>query len=384
MAGAAVLTAGPVGAKNLSGKPGQDLAGHRQAAAAHRHLRDRAHGPGDRREQAPGAQHAAGVHAHGPGRTGRLPAKKLDDTDAANCLPPGMPGVMTQPYPIQILVTPGEVTIIQEAYMQVRHVHTDGRDHAADPDLTFNGDSIGHWEGDTLVVDTTGLAPQAVLQAGVTHSKNEHIVERYRLSDPTCWRSRPPSRIPASWPSRGNPTRAICAIRVQSRGIHLRAEQPQFIRERQGRPQPRVQEGAMNKILISAASALSLAAAASAPALAHHSFAMFDFQASKTVTGTVEQFDWTNPHTFIWLQVPDRRGQRRHGALRLRRHEPELPGPPRLEQDHAQPRRQGDRDLPSPEGRLQGRHLPEGDAVQRQGTGEHRLEALSPRVTSRG
>jgi Family of unknown function (DUF6152) len=60
----------------------------------------------------------------------------------------------------------------------------------------------------------------------------------------------------------------------------------------------------MNKILISAAIALSLTAGAAAPALAHHSFAMFDFQASKTVTGTVEQFDWTNPHTFIWLQVP--------------------------------------------------------------------------------
>ena len=60
----------------------------------------------------------------------------------------------------------------------------------------------------------------------------------------------------------------------------------------------------MNKILISATMALSLAAGTTAPALAHHSFAMFDFQASKTVTGTVEQFDWTNPHTFIWLQVP--------------------------------------------------------------------------------
>lgn len=61
----------------------------------------------------------------------------------------------------------------------------------------------------------------------------------------------------------------------------------------------------MNKILTSAAIALCLAAGATAPALAHHSFAMFDFQASKTVTGTVEQFDWTNPHTFIWLQVAD-------------------------------------------------------------------------------
>jgi hypothetical protein len=111
-------------------------------------------------------------------------AKKIEDTEAANCLPPGMPGVMGQPYPIQVLVTPGEVTIIQEAYMQVRHVHTDGRDHPADPDLTFNGDSIGHWEGDTLVIDTVGLAPQAVLAAGVQHSPKEHIVERIRLAEP--------------------------------------------------------------------------------------------------------------------------------------------------------------------------------------------------------
>src|SRR5215471_1114980 len=60
----------------------------------------------------------------------------------------------------------------------------------------------------------------------------------------------------------------------------------------------------MKARLTAAFAALALAAAATAPALAHHSFAMFDFQASKTVTGTVEQFDWTNPHTFIWLQVP--------------------------------------------------------------------------------
>lgn len=60
----------------------------------------------------------------------------------------------------------------------------------------------------------------------------------------------------------------------------------------------------MKARLTAAFAALALAGAAAAPALAHHSFAMFDFQASKSVTGTVEQFDWTNPHTFIWLQVP--------------------------------------------------------------------------------
>ena len=111
-------------------------------------------------------------------------AKKIEDTAAANCIPPGMPRIMSWPYPIQVLVTPGEVTLVLEGDMQVRHIHTDGRDHPADPDLTFNGDSIGHWEGDTLVVDTVGLAPQAAIAQGVTHSRNEHIVERFRLADP--------------------------------------------------------------------------------------------------------------------------------------------------------------------------------------------------------
>lgn len=115
---------------------------------------------------------------------GAYQAKKIEDTEAANCVPPGMPRIMSWPYPIQVLVTPGEVTLVLEGDMQVRHIHTDGRAHPADPDLTFNGDSIGHWEGDTLVVDTVGLAPQAALAQGVTHSKAEHIVERFRLSDP--------------------------------------------------------------------------------------------------------------------------------------------------------------------------------------------------------
>jgi len=111
-------------------------------------------------------------------------ARKIEDTEAANCLPPGMPRIMSWPYPVQVLLTPGEVTLVLEGDMQVRHIHTDGRDHPADPDLTFNGDSIGHWEGDTLVVDTVGLAPQAAIAQGVTHSNSEHIVERFRLSEP--------------------------------------------------------------------------------------------------------------------------------------------------------------------------------------------------------
>ena len=54
---------------------------------------------------------------------------------------------MTQPYPLEILFTPGKVTILIEAYAQWRQIFTDGREHPEDPDLTFNGHSIGHWKG---------------------------------------------------------------------------------------------------------------------------------------------------------------------------------------------------------------------------------------------
>lgn len=108
------------------------------------------------------------------------------DSPMANCVPPGMPGIMSQPYPIEILFTPGMVTVIAEAFMQVRHIYTDGRGHPDDPDLTFNGNSIGHWEGDTLVVDTIGFTKDTPLgmNMGVRHSDKMHIVERFHLADP--------------------------------------------------------------------------------------------------------------------------------------------------------------------------------------------------------
>jgi hypothetical protein len=108
------------------------------------------------------------------------------ESPMANCVPAGMPGTMSQPYPIEILFTPGMVTVIAEAFMQVRHIYTDGRPHPDDPDLTFNGHSIGHWEGDTLVVDSVGFTPDTSLgmNMGTRHSDKMHIVERFHLKDP--------------------------------------------------------------------------------------------------------------------------------------------------------------------------------------------------------
>ena len=111
-------------------------------------------------------------------------ANAPEDSQAANCLPPGMPGIMTQPYPMEFLLTPGQVTIVIEAYSQVRHIYTDGRPLPEDPDPKFHGTSIGRWQGETLVVETVGFSPQTQLDRGVPHSDKMKIVERFRLTDP--------------------------------------------------------------------------------------------------------------------------------------------------------------------------------------------------------
>ena len=138
-----------------------------------------------------------GAPAAARGRGGRGPAPSLTpeyaakaqaraatppDESATNCLPPGLPGIMTQPYPYEILMTPGQVTIISEAYTQVRHIYTDGRPLPADPDPTFYGTSIGRWEDNTLVVETVGFeeVPRGL---SFPYSDKMKIVERFRLTD---------------------------------------------------------------------------------------------------------------------------------------------------------------------------------------------------------
>jgi hypothetical protein len=99
----------------------------------------------------------------------------------SNCTPPGVPYIMSVgQYPIEFLFTPGRVTTHHEAWMQWRVIYTDGRPHA-DIEPSFNGNSIGHWEGDTLVVDTVNIKTTVPLGPGMFHSDKVHIVERIRL-----------------------------------------------------------------------------------------------------------------------------------------------------------------------------------------------------------
>jgi hypothetical protein len=76
------------------------------------------------------------------------------------------------------------VTIVIEAYSQVRHIYTDGRPLPEDPDPKFFGTSIGRWENGTLVAETTGFSPATDLAANTPHSDKMKIVERFSLADP--------------------------------------------------------------------------------------------------------------------------------------------------------------------------------------------------------
>ena len=103
----------------------------------------------------------------------------------SNCSPPGLPRIMMlAQYPYEFLFTPGRVTINQEAWMQTRTIWTDGRDHPPLEELTpsFHGHSIGHWEGDTLVVDTIGILDTLEVGEGGKHSDQFRIEERISLS----------------------------------------------------------------------------------------------------------------------------------------------------------------------------------------------------------
>jgi hypothetical protein len=90
---------------------------------------------------------------------------------------------------MEILFTPGRVTMLGEVDgNRMRRIYTDGRPHPEDPDLTFHGHSVGKWEGDTLVIDTVGIAPQAPIAQseaiGISNNGDMHVVERIRLVGP--------------------------------------------------------------------------------------------------------------------------------------------------------------------------------------------------------
>ena len=111
----------------------------------------------------------------------RAGVKLIDGS--ARCLPQGMPRMMVVGYPIDISIQRNRVVMMFEPGAQRRIIYTDGRKHT-DPEVidpTYSGESIGHWEGETLVINTVGIREDLAFDYSFApHSDALHITERIR------------------------------------------------------------------------------------------------------------------------------------------------------------------------------------------------------------
>jgi hypothetical protein len=106
-------------------------------------------------------------------------------SDNAHCIPEGMPAMMGAQFPIEILQSRGQVTIIEEAFTQVRRILLDRPQKSIDDvEPGFFGYSVGRWDGDTLVAETIGIKENVRFQ-NAPHSSQMRIRERLHLVAPT-------------------------------------------------------------------------------------------------------------------------------------------------------------------------------------------------------
>jgi hypothetical protein len=107
-------------------------------------------------------------------------------TGGARCVPYGVPTMMSVAfYPLEVIQTPRQVTLISEAFSEVRRVYMDQpQPKLEDVAPGYYGRSAGHWEGETLVVDTIGIKPTVAGYRGMPHSEQMRITERFNLVAP--------------------------------------------------------------------------------------------------------------------------------------------------------------------------------------------------------
>ena len=111
-------------------------------------------------------------------------AGKFAFTPSSYCTPAGVPAFHLYGFqPLYLVQTPKEVVMIYSNDQQVRHVYLDVP-HSASPKPSWYGESVGHYEGDTLVVDTIGLNDKTFVDNFRTpHTEKLHVVERFKLVD---------------------------------------------------------------------------------------------------------------------------------------------------------------------------------------------------------
>jgi hypothetical protein len=98
-----------------------------------------------------------------------------------HCMPRGAPRIWTDDYYKRVFMVPGRMLILTERNMQYRQIFTDGRQLPKEPNPTWNGNSTAHWEGDTLVVETSGFRDDLWLDAsGNPLTEQGKMTERIR------------------------------------------------------------------------------------------------------------------------------------------------------------------------------------------------------------
>ena len=134
-----------------------------------------------------------------------VPLVETTDPLYHTCAPIGFPIAYLYPLPMQIVQTPGEVILLFE-WDSLRHqIFTDGRPHDTALGPLWMGDSIGHWEGDTLVADTVNFNDKTWLDR-MGHPHSDEISTSSNASGgwtTTIWSTTSPLRIPKPTPSHG-------------------------------------------------------------------------------------------------------------------------------------------------------------------------------------
>jgi hypothetical protein len=105
------------------------------------------------------------------------------DQPPMRCMSPGVVAIFGAPYLLEIIQLPDRILFFHESFMQVRHIYMDGRQPPEYYPVSRMGYSVGHWEGSTLVVETTHIQANVRDYRGEPISDDAVVVERYQLED---------------------------------------------------------------------------------------------------------------------------------------------------------------------------------------------------------
>jgi hypothetical protein len=156
-------------------------------------------------DQAPGAPPTANLT---PEFQAKL-QKRIEDANRgiewdpiSTCSPPGHPRWLTEPFLKEFIVTPDQTWLINEMVNDIRRIYTDGRGHVPEADRypLYNGDSIGFWDGDRLIIHTNQLTSGIYQRRNPDYTDQVETVEIWRKSSPTLlevdvWVYDPPALI---------------------------------------------------------------------------------------------------------------------------------------------------------------------------------------------